>query len=222
MCRDKVIQARLLRAKARFAANLRAAAHQGIQLQYLMSSELPFLDNFGPHWPDLQAILILDPNHREARELLPLPGGKMPTRIDHVSSTSARTPILQQALKAAQGRMSGSPRFSNEIWCEIASFLSRRDLRSLLFVPHALSSVASRLLFRDVCLQLGTAQFDTGYSEGAAEIDKWHAQRSADILIRLLSDTEYAVLVRSLSVRAPEEGQSMTSFQTGAPVVMPP
>jgi hypothetical protein len=118
--------------------------------------------------------------------------------------------------------MSGSPRLSNEIWSEIASFLSRRDLRSLLLVPHALSSIASRLLFRDVCLQFGTAQFDTGYSEGAAEIDKWHAQRSADILIRLLSDTEYAVLVQSLSVRAPEEGQTMTSFQTGAPVVMPP
>lgn len=111
--------------------------------------------------------------------------------------------------------MPGLPRFSNEIWSEIARFLPRRDLRSLLLVPHVLSSIASRLLFRDICLQFGTAQFDTGYSEGAAEIDKWHAQRSADILIRLVSDTEYAGLVRSLSVRAPEEGQSMTSFQTG-------
>ena len=118
--------------------------------------------------------------------------------------------------------MSGPPRLSNEIWSEITSFLSRRDLRSLLLVPHPLSSIASRLLFRDVCLQFGTAQFDTGYSEGAAEIDKWHAQRSADILIRLLSDTEYASLVRSLSIRAPEEGQTMISFQTGASVVMRP
>lgn len=112
--------------------------------------------------------------------------------------------------------MPGLPRFSNEIWSEIASFLPRRDLRSLLLVPHVLSSIATRLLFRDVCLQFGTAQFDTGYSEGAAEIDKWHAQRSADILIRLVSDTEYAGLVKSLSVRAPEEGQAVTSFQTGA------
>ena len=112
--------------------------------------------------------------------------------------------------------MPGLPRFSNEIWSEIATFLPRRDLRSLLLIPHVLSSIASRLLFRDVCLQFGTAQFDTGYSEGATEIDKWHARRSADILIRLVSDTEYAGLVRSLSVRAPEEGQSMTSFQTGA------
>jgi hypothetical protein len=64
-------------------------------------------------------------------------------------------------------------------------------------------------------LQFGTAQFDTGYSDGASEIDKWHAQRSADILIRLVSDMEYAGLVRSLSVRAPEEGHAVTSFQTG-------
>jgi hypothetical protein len=118
--------------------------------------------------------------------------------------------------------MPGFPRssFSNEIWSEIASFLSRRDLRSLLLVPHVLSSIASRLLFKDVCLQFGTAQFDTGYSEDAAGIDRWHAQRSAEILIRLLSDTEYADLVRSLSIRAPEEGQTLTSFQTGASVVL--
>jgi len=172
MYQDKVIQSRLLRAKARFAVGLRGAAHQ-----------------------DLQAILLLDPSHREARELLPPPGGKMPTRTGHC-------------------RMSGLPRFSNEIWSEIASFLPRRDLRSLLMVPHVLSSIASRLLFMDICLQFGTAQFETGYSEGSAEIDKWHAQRSADILIRLVSDTEYAGLVRSLSVRAPEEGQAVTSFQT--------
>ncbi|KAH9993439.1 hypothetical protein BJV77DRAFT_367998 [Russula vinacea] len=169
---EKVIQARLLRAKARFAAGLRGAAHQ-----------------------DLQAILLLDPSHREARELLPPPGGKIPTRT-------------------GRGRMPGLPRFSNEIWSEIASFLPRRDLRSLLLVPHVLSSIASRLLFKDVCLQFGTALFDTGYSEGAAEIDKWHSQRSADILIRLVSDVEYAGLVRSLSVRAPEEGQTISSFQT--------
>lgn len=120
--------------------------------------------------------------------------------------------------------MPGLPRISNEIWSEITSYLPRRDLRNLLLVPHVLSSIASRLLFRDVCLQFGTAQFDTGYSERAAEIDKWHAQRNADILIRLVSDTEYAGLVRSLSVRAPErapeEGQTVTSFETGASVFL--
>jgi len=112
------------------------------------------------------------------------------------------------------------PRFSNEIWKEIASLLSRRDLRSLLFVPHALSSIASRLLFRDIYIQLGTAQSDTGYSGGAAETDNWHAQRNADIFIRLLLNAEYAGLDVSLSVRAPEEGPTVDSFQTGVSVIL--
>jgi len=69
-------------------------------------------------------------------------------------------------------------------------------------------------------MQLGTAQFDTGYSEGAAETNNWHAQRNAAILTRLLLDAEYAGLVVSLSVRAPEEGQTTDSFQTGVSVIL--
>jgi hypothetical protein len=86
MNKDRVIQARLLRAKARFAANLRAAAHQGTQ-SFFWFGETLFLDSM-PSWSDLQAILLVDPNHREARELLPLPGGKITSRIDHVSRLS--------------------------------------------------------------------------------------------------------------------------------------
>ncbi|KAH9957833.1 hypothetical protein BC827DRAFT_1101361, partial [Russula dissimulans] len=164
MLQEKVIQARLLRAKARFSAGLRGPAHQ-----------------------DLQAILQLNPNHREARDLLPPP--------------------------AVQCRMLAISRVSNEIWSEIASFLPRQDLRSLLLVPHVLSSIASRLLFRDICLQFGTAQSDDGKSTASEEIDKWHGRRSADILIRLVSDTEYAGLVKSLSVRVREDGPNMNSFQ---------
>ncbi|KAH9067967.1 hypothetical protein EDB83DRAFT_2223030 [Lactarius deliciosus] len=170
---NKVIQARLLRAKARFAAGLRGAAHQ-----------------------DLQAILQLDPSHREATELLPPAGGKMPAGIGN-------------------SRMSPPPRFSNEIWRDIASFLPRHDLRNLLLVPHVLSSIASQLLFRNVCLQFGTAQLESGFTEYAADVDKWHAQRSADILTRLVSDVAYAGLVRSLTIWAPEKTKNvLTSFQT--------
>ncbi|KAH9034270.1 hypothetical protein EDB85DRAFT_1948637 [Lactarius pseudohatsudake] len=170
---NKVIQARLLRAKARFAAGLRGAAHQ-----------------------DLQAILQLDPSHREATELLPPAGGKMPAGIGN-------------------SRMSPPPRFSNEIWRDIASFLPRHDLRNLLLVPHVLSSIASQLLFRNVCLQFGTAQLESGFTEVAAGVDKWHAQRSADILTRLVSDVTYAGLVRSLTIWAPEKTKNvLTSFQT--------
>jgi hypothetical protein len=173
MYQNKVIQARLLRAKARFAAGYRGAAHQ-----------------------DLQAILQLDPGHREATELLPPAGGKMPTGIGN-------------------NRMSPPPRFSNEIWRDIATFLPRHDLRNLLLVPHVLSSIASQLLFRNVCLQFGTAQLKCGFTGPAADVDKWHAQRSADILTRLVSDVAYAGLVRSLTIWAPEKTKNvLTSFQT--------
>lgn len=112
--------------------------------------------------------------------------------------------------------MSPPPRFSNEIWSDIASFLPRHDLRNLLLVPHVLSSIASQLLFRNVCLQFGTAQLECGFTEPAADIDKWHAQRSADILTRLVSDVAYAGLVRSLTIWAPEKTKNvLTSFQTG-------
>jgi hypothetical protein len=86
MYQDKVIQARLLRAKARFSAGLRGAAHQGKVVALLWWCEMKaFFDALTPVRSDLQAILLLDPSHREARELLPPPGGKMPTRTGRVS-----------------------------------------------------------------------------------------------------------------------------------------
>ena len=88
MYQNKVIKARLLRAKARFAAGFRGAAHQGILLvatfvkesYYLLTSTTVLVSPL-----DLQAILQLDPGHREATELLPPAGGKMPTGIGNVS-----------------------------------------------------------------------------------------------------------------------------------------
>lgn len=44
---------------------------------------------------DLQAILQLDPGHREATELLPSAGGKMPTGIGNVSQAALHS--LMQA-----------------------------------------------------------------------------------------------------------------------------
>ncbi|KAI0056851.1 hypothetical protein BV25DRAFT_1903028 [Artomyces pyxidatus] len=174
---EKVAQARLLRAKARFSVGLRGAAHQ-----------------------DLQAILMIEPNHREARALMP-PSGKL---------------LGGEASSRAQGQ----PRFSNEIWREVALYLPRRDLLTLLVVPHALSAIASQLLFRKVHLQFGTATFYVKASgggeavENAVEIDKWHAQRSADILSRLVSDATYASLVRTFIVSAPDRGRNtLTAFQ---------
>ncbi|TFY81205.1 hypothetical protein EWM64_g2806 [Hericium alpestre] len=163
---EKTIQARLLRAKARFAAGLRAAAHQ-----------------------DVQAILQIDPTHREAQQLMP-----------HADSVQLRT---------SSSRNRGQPRFSPEIWREIASYLPRQDLRTLLFIPNELSSVAGQLLFYRLHLQFGTAK---GYGDmedknEAEEIDRWHARRSADILTHLLSNSVYATAVRTLVISAPVKNE---------------
>ncbi|KAI0054189.1 hypothetical protein FA95DRAFT_1552002 [Auriscalpium vulgare] len=172
---EKVAQARLLRARARFAVGLRGAAHQ-----------------------DLQAILMADPNNREARALMP-PSGKI----------MAGEPA---------SRAHGPPRFSNEIWREIALYLPRRDLRSLLLVSHAMSAIAGQLLFRRVHLQFGTAhhyhKWQDKDSLDTVELDKWHAQRSADILSRLVSDTAYASHVHTFIVSAPASGKNaLNAFQ---------
>ncbi|KAF8555155.1 hypothetical protein OG21DRAFT_1507955 [Imleria badia] len=103
------------------------------------------------------------------------------------------------------------PRFSAEVWREIALLLSKRDLKSLLLVPNVLSRIASQLLFREIDLHL-TAAIEPGSPEGRfrplqgecpnQDIDIWHHQRSADILTRILVDAHFAGQVRSLSVYA--------------------
>ncbi|KAI0049034.1 hypothetical protein FA95DRAFT_960723 [Auriscalpium vulgare] len=181
----KVAQARILRAKVRFSVGLRGAAHQ-----------------------DLQAVLMTDPNNSEARALMP-PSGRIYAG-QHIPFPSRQS--LTRAITP--------PRFSSEIWREIASYLPRRDLRNLLLVPHALSTIAGQLLFRKVHLQFNTAQYYSAWqekdvAEEVVELDKWHAQRSADILSRLVSDAAYAGLVRTFIVSAPAASikSTLTAFQ---------
>ncbi|KAI0298287.1 hypothetical protein BC826DRAFT_1174199 [Russula brevipes] len=116
---DKSIRAHLLRAKSRITAGLSHAALQ-----------------------DLKAILQLDPDHCEARDLL--------------------------------------SHFDGEAQIEAGNFL-----------------------FRDLTLQLGTGKWDATRGKDVfnpKELDKWHAQRSAEILCRLNSDATYARQVRSLMI----------------------
>ncbi|KAI0310084.1 hypothetical protein OF83DRAFT_1156413 [Amylostereum chailletii] len=167
---DKLIQARLIRAKARFAAGMRGAAHQ-----------------------DLQMILQIDPNHREATSL-------MPSGVKCITGEFG-------------SRLRGQPRFSNEIWREVASYLAKRDLRSLLLVPHVLSSIASQFLFRRVHLHFCTASPRSQENSDLNKIDEWHARRSAEILSHLVSDLTYAGCVESLVIFAPEKENGLTSFQ---------
>ncbi|KAF8428027.1 hypothetical protein L210DRAFT_3652430 [Boletus edulis BED1] len=104
------------------------------------------------------------------------------------------------------------PRFSAEVWREIALFLPKRDLKSLLLVPNALSRIASQFLFREIDLHL-TAAVEPGATEGhyrplqqgevrCQDVDVWHYQRSADILTRILVDPHFAGQVRCLKVFA--------------------
>lgn len=116
------------------------------------------------------------------------------------------------------------PRFSTEVWREIALFLPKRDLRSLLLVPHPLGRIASQLLFREIDLHL-TPLYEPSdmdvYAPEAAEyvdrnLDSWHHQRSADILTRILVDSHFAGQIRSLTVHAASQDASQSlAFQVG-------
>ncbi|KAG1769108.1 hypothetical protein EV702DRAFT_978950 [Suillus placidus] len=119
----------------------------------------------------------------------------------------------------------GPPRFSAEVWREIALCLPKRDLKSLLLVPHALSRIASQLIFREINLHFTASPEAPGAdhryrgvhgSHDEQELDAWHYQRSADILTRILVDPVFASQVRSLSVYAVVSNASHTlAFQTG-------
>lgn len=114
-----------------------------------------------------------------------------------------------------------------EVWREIALFLPKRDLKSLLLVPNALSRIASQLLFREIDLHL-TPAMEPGGAEGRVrptqggsveqDIDTWHYQRSADILTRILVDSHFAGQVRSLSIFAVSyDVTQLLAFQAGMP-----
>ncbi|KAI0076852.1 hypothetical protein K474DRAFT_1622160, partial [Panus rudis PR-1116 ss-1] len=109
---------------------------------------------------DLQAILTLDPEHPEARALMTVPQ-------ENIGKSRNFLPL-------------GQPRFSTEIWRQIALWLPRRDLKTLLHIPHVLSRIASQLLFRKIDLFFAS--------------DKWDSQRSADILTRIITDSAFANL----------------------------
>ncbi|TFL06944.1 hypothetical protein BDV98DRAFT_538246 [Pterulicium gracile] len=155
---------------------------------------------------DLRAALEADPDHIEAQTLLnmdPAPEERL-----------LRLPRC-------------GVRFSTEIWREVARFLSRRDLKVLLFVPHTLSRVASQLLFSELDLFF-TANMCPAkdahqrvYSHEAESLqrhedDARQAQRTADILSRIITDPTFAVVVKTLRLFLPRIalGQSV-AFQTG-------
>jgi len=175
---QSVARARLLRAKARLAVGLRDSANQ-----------------------DLQAIIVLDPEHTEARALM---------------TTTTGSPGKSLTLPK------GAPGFSTEIWRQIALWLPRRDLKSLLLVPHVLSRIASQLLFRKIDLHFGASSGCSLHISACSALicvlsaaDKFDSQRSADILTRIITDAAFANLVRTLRVFVPGRDISPMTFQTG-------
>ncbi|RXW22553.1 hypothetical protein EST38_g3328 [Candolleomyces aberdarensis] len=139
-------------------------------------------------------------------------------------------------------------RISIEIWREVALFLPRRDLKTLLFVPHILSRVASQLLFRELDLHF-TGDY-SGYGGGGESDDESgggamssgavgylgggmrdrealmeererdegrHAQRTADVLTRLIVDQKFANAVRTLKIycSSRRDRDGSMAFQTG-------
>ncbi|KAE9391143.1 hypothetical protein BT96DRAFT_959615 [Gymnopus androsaceus JB14] len=126
---------------------------------------------------DLQAALAAEPDNPEAMALL------------HKRSVNVEKLLAPQPTTKGQ--------FSTEIWREIALFLPRRDLKTLLFVPNPLSRIASQLLFRRLDLHF------SGFSDMPEEVsdqDTRHAQRTADILTRVITDTSFASFVRTLRI----------------------
>ncbi|EGO20315.1 hypothetical protein SERLADRAFT_452993 [Serpula lacrymans var. lacrymans S7.9] len=154
---------------------------------------------------DLRATLVIEPENQEVGSLI---------KAQNLTSEMLREP-------------GDTPKFSTEIWREIALCLPRRDLKSLLWVPHALSRIASQLLFREIDLYL-TSSSDFAREDsylrvclshaGSSDkdLDNWHCQRSADILTRILVDPSFASLVKTLRIfAATRDGAHPLTFETG-------
>ncbi|KAH9911772.1 uncharacterized protein BXZ73DRAFT_93322 [Epithele typhae] len=94
-----------------------------------------------------------------------------------------------------------TPKFSTEIWREIALWLPPRDLKALLGVPHVLSRIASELLFQRIDMHFSSEKRDS--------------QRSADLLTRIITDATFASHVRTLRVFVPGRETSPMTFHTG-------
>ncbi|KAF5376638.1 hypothetical protein D9615_007873 [Tricholomella constricta] len=191
---ENTAKARILRARARLAVGSHFGAQEGTDIS---GGVMPV---------DLQAALVAEPDNPEAKALL-----------------HQRSVTVEKLLSPLPRRRD---RFSVEIWREIALHLPRHDLKALLFIPHAVSRVASQLLFRKLDLHFGGIDAEEGRGDlwthhsgdlsfGRDE-DARHAQRSADILTRIIIDPSFASAVRTLRIYAPmRDRDGAMAFQTG-------
>ncbi|KAF9529942.1 hypothetical protein CPB83DRAFT_851864 [Crepidotus variabilis] len=185
---ETVAKARILRARARLIAGSPLGAQE-----------------------DLQAALAAEPDNPEAMALF------------HQRS------VTVEKLLSPLPKPSFRDRISTEIWREVALYLPRRDLKALLFIPHCLSRIASQLLFRELNLHLSgsvlegndahysdTYQYDPRVVATQKDEDARQAQRSADILTRIIVDPSFANSVRTLRIyTSRKEKDGVLAFQTG-------
>lgn len=120
---------------------------------------------------------------------------------------------------------SNSRRLSPEIWRQVASYLPRRDLKSLLQLPHVLSRIAFQLVFTRIDLHFGVCKLAN--EEGKHDLDdpdrpgfkleKRLAQRTADIIARVVLDPSFANLIRTVRISAERKDRSNhMAFRTSA------
>ncbi|THU83235.1 hypothetical protein K435DRAFT_784272 [Dendrothele bispora CBS 962.96] len=189
LSQENAAKARILRARVRMRAGALFGAHE-----------------------DLHAALAAEPDNPEAKALL------------HQRSVNVEKLLAPLPFSTALSR------FSIEIWREIALFLSGKDLRTLLFVPGPLSRIASSLLFRRIDLHFGNVRHSshpTLATSSDSDDESWrlgpsnnrdkreyqdgsnrrrdisnarHAQRTADILTRIITDHSFASVVRTLRI----------------------
>lgn len=89
-----------------------------------------------------------------------------------------------------------------ELWYEVATWLSRPDLKTLLWVPHPLRRFACDLFFQDISLQLDV--YDNVMLENnpdLIELEDWHSRRSLEIITRMIISPTFARRVRTLKIR---------------------
>lgn len=116
-------------------------------------------------------------------------------------------PVSQSRLWTIE---SNSRRLSPEIWRQVASHLPRRDLKTLLHIPHVLSRIAFELVFTRIDLHIGVCRLAN--EEGQHDIndpdrpgfalEKKLAQRTADIVARIVQDPNFAKLVKTVRISA--------------------
>jgi hypothetical protein len=115
-----------------------------------------------------------------------------------------------------------APRLPTETLHEIALYLPRHVLKSLLFFqPHPVGRVASYLYFSVVSLHFGVRDSDRyssiwGESNEMIELTEWHEKRSYGILMAIIENNDFAKRVQRLKIYSPgSKDTDALTFQIG-------